>query len=135
MTITAERVRGLFAYSERTGLLTRLVAARVRARVGDIVGTPNGDGYLAVRIGGRKYLVHRIIWLWMTGEWPAPECDHEDTFKANNRWDNLRLATGSQNNANKDVRADNKSGSKASRDRHQETIALRSPSTARLFTY
>ena len=48
----------------------------------------------------------------MTGEWPSRQVDHKDTDRSNNRWANLRLATGSQNKANMGKRADNKSGYK-----------------------
>jgi hypothetical protein len=48
----------------------------------------------------------------MTGEWPEHEIDHEDLNKINNKWKNLRQATGSQNKANIRAQANNKLGVK-----------------------
>jgi hypothetical protein len=50
----------------------------------------------------------------VTGEWPPErlEVDHKDCDPSNNRWDNLRLATASQNQANKKVSRANTSGFK-----------------------
>ncbi|WP_424031702.1 HNH endonuclease [Methylocella sp.] len=52
---------------------------------------------MAVKIDGRPYTVHRVVWLWKTGEWPFPEVDHEDRNGTNNRWTNLHEATSTQN--------------------------------------
>lgn len=48
----------------------------------------------------------------MTGEWPPQEVDHHDNDGWNNRWDNLRLATRSQNQANTRRYKSNSSGKK-----------------------
>lgn len=37
----------------------------------------------------------------MTGEWPSSSIDHKDLNRGNNKWLNLRLATRSQQNANR----------------------------------
>ena len=50
----------------------------------------------------QMYLVHRIIWFYITGEDPGDlEIDHIDGDPSNNRADNLRIATRSQNEWNK----------------------------------
>jgi hypothetical protein len=56
--------------------------------------------------------VHRLVWKWMTGVEPDGEIDHKDGNGANNRWDNLRLATSTQNKCNTRKRSNNSSGYK-----------------------
>jgi hypothetical protein len=60
------------------------------------------NGYIAVMIGdGNLCLAHRVIWKLMTGTDALHEIDHRDGNRANNRWDNLRLATHAQQQANR----------------------------------
>jgi hypothetical protein len=48
----------------------------------------------------------------MTGEWPSTGMDHKDQDSTNDRWENLRPATQTQNLANARKRSDNTSGSR-----------------------
>ena len=48
----------------------------------------------------------------MTGEWPPNQIDHIDRNPSNNQFDNLRLATGTENNRNRAKFRNNKSGLK-----------------------
>lgn len=57
-------------------------------------------------------MAHVLAWFYMTGKWPLDELDHIDLDKSNNRWHNLRLATRSQNNTNKERYRNNTSGYK-----------------------
>jgi hypothetical protein len=56
-------------------------------------------GYIRLCVDGRQYYASHIAWLLRTGDWPPQgmQIDHRDGNKANNRWDNLRLATRAQN--------------------------------------
>lgn len=58
------------------------------------------DGYIQVSVDGRRYMAHRLIWFYVTGEWPAQRLDHKDTTRTNNKWLNLRLATAVTNAQN-----------------------------------
>ena len=109
MEITQERVRELFDYREG-GVLVRRVR-RGPGMPGDIVGSARKDGYLSVFIGGHHHLLHRVIFLWHHGWLPA-QVDHRDLNRSNNRIDNLRPATQSNNGANRGAYASNKSGFK-----------------------
>jgi hypothetical protein len=64
----------------------------------------NRHGYVAIRIHGNDLVAHRVIWFLHHGEWPNGHLDHIDLDKTNNRIENLRLATHSQNQGNTRVR-------------------------------
>ena len=63
-----------------------------------------------VMVFGQHYMLHTLIWFYVTGRWPKHQVDHRDRCKANNAWSNLRLATNKQNQENVGLRKDNVSG-------------------------
>jgi hypothetical protein len=68
------------------------------------------SGYKQGSIFERKYLAHRIIWLWVTGRWPDPEVDHKNHIPDDNRWTNLREATHADGMRNQSQDCRNTSG-------------------------
>jgi hypothetical protein len=110
--LTAQQVRELFSYNRHTGELRWKVKLSIRAPVGKIAGFKQPSGRIKVGIWGKEYMMHRIIWLWMTGKWPEYEIDHVDENQSNNRWNNLREATPSQNHRNRGPQKNNKTGYK-----------------------
>lgn len=94
----------MFSYDPLTGKLTW----RRRDECPDLwnwrfVGTEAGTvhspetRHLKVGIHGTTVFVHLVIWKMITGAEPTGEIDHRDTDGGNNRWENLREATGQQN--------------------------------------
>lgn len=75
-------------------------------------GTIQRSGHRRVTIRKKRYMAHRLVWLWHKGEWPASDLDHIDLVEDNNAIDNLRLSSRSQNSANGPVRSHNKLGVK-----------------------
>jgi hypothetical protein len=51
--------------------------------------------------------VHRVIWFLNHGVWPVEEIDHIDNNKVNNKIDNLREVSSSENKHAREARADN----------------------------
>jgi hypothetical protein len=110
MRPTQERLKELLEYSPDTGLFFWR-QDRGGRRAGDIAGCKKRT-YIVISVDDRVYRAHHLAWLYMTGEWPEPFVDHRDLNKHNNVWDNLRLATKSQNMANVGVIKSNASGFK-----------------------
>lgn len=86
-----------FLYDPLTGHFTCLTGLRVGKRAGSLTKR----GYWQLIFRGKNYAAHRLAWLYMTGEWPTGQLDHRDNNRSNNAWANLRVATNSQNNANR----------------------------------
>lgn len=96
-------LRAAFAYDPKTGIFIYRIRAARRARIGDVAGSINSEGYRHIRFEGRAHKAHRLAWLYMTGEWPAKDIDHINGDRADNSWANLREATRSENLANSRV--------------------------------
>lgn len=112
--ISHQRLLELLHYDEESGEFTWLVN-RGAAKQGNKAGTVHRLGYVRIEIAGRFYLAHRLAWFFIYGEWPEMELDHANGIKIDNRLSNLRLASRSQNNANKSVATFCKSGLKGVR--------------------
>jgi HNH endonuclease/AP2 domain len=121
--LTAERLREVIEYNPETGEFRWKKTLGSRAQSGKIAGSLDHQGYRIIRVNGTTYQAHRLVFLWMTGCWPAADIDHIDGNKANNRWENLREATPSQNVANSRRNRKNKSGFKGVHAQHGKWVA------------
>lgn len=113
----AEFVRLILDYNPDTGIFTWKYRADCPEKwngrfAGITAGGINKSGHVAIAIGEVRYYAHRLAWLYMTGEWPEGDIDRKDTNYANNKWDNLRLASRSNNMANMRRTRTNTSGYK-----------------------
>ncbi len=104
-TLTAERLREIVNYDPDTGIFTWKIPRGYRGsrgKPGDRAGHFNHVlGYRAIGIDGKTYYEHRLAILYLTGEWPKSVVDHKGNGSGfDNRSDNLRSASRSQNRAN-----------------------------------
>jgi hypothetical protein len=96
--MTQKRLRQLLDYDPQTGAFHWL-APRGGRSSGEMTGAIS-NGYLCIRIDGVRYQAHRLAWLYVHGKWPANHLDHINRNRADNRLENLREATPSQNSMN-----------------------------------
>lgn len=56
-------------------------------------------GYYKLQIGAETWMLHRLVWIYHYGEIPVGKTvDHRDHDPSNNKIENLRLATRSEQN-------------------------------------
>ena len=112
--ITQARLKELFIYNSETGVFTRRIATgRHGCHIaGKIAGTLQNRGYSVVTADSKRYLAHRLAWLYVKGAWPNGDLDHIDGDKLNNKISNLREATRKQNMQNVKNHKHNTSGFK-----------------------
>lgn len=103
---SAKELMRLFQYDGNSGeLLWRERSDRSRSWnirfAGKAAGSPNSKGAIQITIGARRYYSYRIIWKIHHGSDPVHTIDHRDGDKKNNKIQNLRLATPSQQAMNR----------------------------------
>ena len=69
-------------------------------KFGRLLNKVNNAGYICISINRKRYLAHRIAWVYMTGNWPK-QIDHIDGNRINNIFTNLREATKEENSKNR----------------------------------
>lgn len=98
---------GPVLYNPITGEFCRVTAHR-ESDLGLVRGTGQ-HGYPLIRYNGKQYKAHRLAWFLMTGSWPVA-IDHINGDRADNRWDNLRIADRRVNARNMALRSTNTTG-------------------------
>lgn len=103
------KLRNEFEYEPDTGLLKRVVFTH-----GNQKQYPQGlssEGYLQMRWCGRVEKLHRLVWFWHKREVPA-WLDHINGDRKDNRIENLRECSATENSHNRKMREDNVVGLK-----------------------
>lgn len=110
--LTQEMLKRILHYDPDTGIFTRLVSVSNNAQQSSVAGNKNPRGYRRIRIEGKEYLEHRLVWLYVHGYMPPHEIDHINRVRNDNRLSNLRLATRKINCTNTGMMSNNSSGVK-----------------------
>lgn len=111
--ITQEELKSLLHYDHDTGVFT-WKRSRQGSKEGAIAGKvdkrKSGKCYWAITIKYKYYMAHRLVWLYVHGDFPKEQIDHIDGDGLNNRISNLRDVSASENSMNKRKYCNNKSG-------------------------
>jgi hypothetical protein len=109
-TLTRERLLEVLEYNPDTGIFIWKISPSKKIRAGTIAGSVTVLGYVDIGIDYYSYFAHRLAFLYMEGRWPDPDPDHKNRIRHDNRWENLREASSSQNKMNRPY--NNKTGYK-----------------------
>ena len=98
-TPSQEVLKELFDYNPETGELFYRKTVGRRAKEGSRAGFVTKKGYIRVTVQKERFMAHRVIWKWMTGEDPQEGLviDHINELPHDNSWGNLRLLTNEEN--------------------------------------
>lgn len=108
--ITRDQLKQILRYEPETGdfyWVKPVSGVKPFSKAGHMV-----HKYLCICINKRKYRAHRLAWLYVHGKWPENDIDHINRNPVDNRIENLREATRTENNFNKKIPLHNKSGFK-----------------------
>ena len=113
--VTLDYAKSLIEYDRETGLFTWLVDRNKNIKKGSIANRKR-RGYIQISLGIKNTNIvvdgHHLAWLFEYGEFPKKWIDHVNRQRDDNRIENLREATPSENHQNKGAQKNSKTGVK-----------------------
>jgi hypothetical protein len=106
------RLQELFIYVAEAGELYWRHRHNSQIKLDKPAGWARQNGYYEIKIDNITYKRHRLVWCIFNGDPGDLEIDHINSKKGDDRIENLRLATRSQNQYNRPALSHNKSGYK-----------------------
>ena len=103
-----EQVRELFEYRDDNLYWRERPAYNVD--MSKPAGVVRPRGHREIKVKGKEYKAHRLIWLYVNGKFPDNQIDHIDGDPSNNRIENLRDVSHQENNKNQCKPCTNTSG-------------------------
>jgi len=112
--IAHARVLELLRYDPETGHFYWRVdrPGRWNIKAGSLAGSIGKGGYRYIVIDRLSCQAHTLAWFYTHNKWPDFQIDHRNLVHDDNRIDNLREASGTQQRANQRVRKDSSTGLK-----------------------
>ena len=109
--ITQSELKNKIYYNKESGFCVWKIKPNKNTSIGDLVGNIS-FGYIETQINYKRYKLHRLIFLYMTGLYPTNSCqvDHINHNRSDNRWCNLRLVSQQENSKNITKPKNNTSG-------------------------
>jgi len=107
--LTQKRLKHCIEYNSESGIFLWKISLKSVKKL-SIGGCKGSDGYKRISIDHRRYMAHRLAWLYMTGEWPKGQIDHINHVRDDNRFENLRDVTMPENQRNRKINKSNTSG-------------------------
>ncbi|RLA59959.1 MAG: HNH endonuclease [Epsilonproteobacteria bacterium] len=108
--LTHNELTDLLDYSPITGEFVWKKSINNAVKVGAIAGSLKKIGYRYIGIMGKRYLAHRLAWMYIHGSMPINHIDHINRNKDDNSICNLRDVTPVENGRNRNISKRNKSG-------------------------
>lgn len=111
--IDQELLKKLFYYDPISGVLKRIGRLTSSGKVlpCDFVGKATSiHGYYQYTVKDYTFDAHKLIWMLVTGTWPAQDIDHINGDRRDNRWSNLREVSRTYNLRNVGKKTEPKHG-------------------------
>jgi hypothetical protein len=109
-----EELEQEFSYNPETGIISRLnnkPKCKAEQEAGYLVGDKKVGQYRMVRFNYHFLYAHRVAWILANGDIPeGKHIDHCNHIRTDNRLENLRLVTRSENLQNQKLSKRNTSG-------------------------
>lgn len=120
---STDSVRRFLVYHAEAGIFTWARHTNKHSR-GELAGRLDKEGYIRICVDGKEDRAHRWAYIYMVGDIPdGYDIDHINRNRLDTRWDNLRLATRSENNFNRDYPKTINRQAKGSRQTEEQTNA------------
>ena len=99
LAVLATRIQKDYSYDDRSGLLVNVKTGHV-VKGNKNFSRPYPKMYF--RTGGKMYaiLMHHAVWAWHNGCFPTMQLDHVNGIETDNRIENLREVSSSENMLN-----------------------------------